>query len=567
MTDSNLDPMLHDGAGIRNTLRPVMLIGFQEQANLGLGYLAATLRREGYRVVVFDFESEREEILAAAKDLAPVLIGFSLIFQFYIDRFGSLIRYLRANGVDCHFTMGGHFPSLSSEHTLKLVPELDSVVRFEGEATLLELVDCLSAGRDWGDVAGLAYSIDGAIRLTTPRPLVNDLDALPYPERSAGRTTAILGRRAMPLLASRGCIRTCSFCSIHVFYRTAPGKVVRTRQPLKVVEEMRHLLEQQGVTIFLFQDDDFPVFGPVWQRWAREFAAELHRARLVGRVIWKINCRADAVDARLFAELKHAGLFMVYMGLESGSEEGLTTLHKQITAEQNLRAVTTLKELGIMFEFGFMLFDPSTTFESVAANLRFLRAIVADGAAPATFCRMIPYDGTPIKAELARSGRLKGDICHPDYDFLDPTVDAFFQALNQIVHVSGWIHGVGALTVQLQYIKGEVAVMSALFPALERFEQYREQVRTITAGANAVLFDVIEQVMAAHRDHSSHRWTPQAVKAACEGFQRRLLDQRTAFISRNQSVMLEALGLREEESRAKDGGAASDSLGELQLQE
>jgi hypothetical protein len=72
----------------------------------------------------------------------------------------------------------------------------------------------------------------------------------------------------------------------------------------------------------------------------------------------------------------------------------------------------------------------------VAENLAFLRTIVGDGAAAATFCRMIPYDGTPIKEELARSGRLKGDICHPDYDFLDPNVSRFFHALNQMIHVS-----------------------------------------------------------------------------------------------------------------------------------
>jgi len=449
-------------AAPRDISRPVMLIGFQEQANLGLGYLAATLRRVGYRVQVFDFEQERERILAAAKSLDPILIGFSLIFQFYVDRFGALIRYLRDNGVGCHFTIGGHFPSLSYQHTLELLPELDSVVRFEGKTTLLEMVDRLSRGRDWRDIAGIAYCSGDQVIATEPRPLVPDLDSLPYPERDACRGTTILGRRAIPMLASRGCIRTCSFCSIHVFYRVAPGKVVRTRKPAKVVEEMRVLHERDGITIFLFQDDDFPVYGVVWQRWAREFVAELHRSGLPGRVIWKINCRADAVDPVLFAEMRDAGLFMVYMGLESGSEEGLTTLHKQITVEQNLRAVATLKELGIMFEFGFMLFDPSTTFESVNDSLDFLRTIAGDGAAPATFCRMIPYDGTPIKDQLAREGRLKGDICHPDYDFLDPRVDVFFQALNRMVHVSGWIHGIGALTVQLQYVKGEVAAMQAL---------------------------------------------------------------------------------------------------------
>jgi anaerobic magnesium-protoporphyrin IX monomethyl ester cyclase len=525
----------------RDTSRKVMLIGFQEQANLGLGYLAATLRREGYSVTVFDFEQERERILAAARSLNPVLIGFSLIFQFYVDIFDTLIRYLRDNGVTCHFTMGGHFPSLSYEHTIELIPGLDSVVRFEGEATLLEMIDRLSTGHDWHDVMGIAYRKGDEVIATTPRPLVPDLDSLPYPERDACRGTTILGRRAIPLLASRGCIRTCSFCSIHVFYRVAPGKVVRTRKPAKVVEEIRLLHERDGITIFLFQDDDFPVFGVVWQRWAREFIAELHRNRLPGRAIWKINCRSDAVDPMLFAEMRDAGLFMVYMGLESGSEQGLTTLHKQINVGQNLRAVATLKELGIMFEFGFMLFDPSTTFESVADNLDFLRTIVGDGAAPATFCRMIPYDGTPIKDELERSGRLKGDICHPDYDFLDPRVDAFFHALNQMVHVSGWIHGIGALTVQLQYVKGEVAAMAALFPPLDGFHEYRETVRTVTASANEVLFRVVEDVLGEHRDGRPHRWTPRRVTEACMNFQETLLNERNAFVARNQATLMHSL--------------------------
>src|SRR5262245_62012183 len=108
----------------RDTSRAVMLIGFQEQANLGLGYLASTLREHGYRVDIVDFDQPPEKVLRAAKSLDPILIGFSLIFQFYIDRFGELIRYLRRHGVDCHFCMGGHFPSLSFEHALELVPEL-----------------------------------------------------------------------------------------------------------------------------------------------------------------------------------------------------------------------------------------------------------------------------------------------------------------------------------------------------------------------------------------------------------------------------------------------------------
>jgi anaerobic magnesium-protoporphyrin IX monomethyl ester cyclase len=529
------------GSGQRDTSRPVMLIGFQEQSNLGLGYLAATLRREGYRVEVFDFEQDPAQIFAAVNALDPILIGFSLIFQFYVDRFEKLIRYLRDRGVTCHFTMGGHFPSLSYQHCFELVPDIDSIVRFEGEMTLIELSDHISTGRDWRGITGIAYQQSGEIVANELRPLVPDLDSLPYPERNNFRPTMILGRHAMPIIASRGCIRTCSFCSIHVFYRVAPGKVVRTRKPARVVEEMCLLYKRHGITAFLFQDDDFPLYGPVWKRWCNEFVDELYRSGLPGRVIWKINCRADAVDATLMARMRDAGLYLVYMGLESGSDDGLDVLHKQITVEENLRAVEILKGLGLGFEYGFMLFDPSTTFESVRSNLQFLRTIVGDGSAPASFCRMVPYDGTPIKDELARTGRLRGDVYNPDYNFLDPRVDTFFHALNRMVHVSGWIHGIEALTPQLQYAKSEVDVMEALFPPLPGFDEYKATLRGITRSANELLFQVVEDTSYVYSDGKPDLWTPEAVKRKCVAFQELLIRERNDFVSRNQDIFMQAL--------------------------
>src|SRR4029079_9336149 len=209
----------------RNTSRPVLLIGFQNQGNLGLGYLAAVLRKFGYTVRVVDIEQDPVKILKIALEINPVLIGFSLIFQFFIDRYAALLYLMRANGIDCHFTMGGHFPSLSYEQTLELVPELDSVVRFEGETTLVELVDAVSSGNEWRAIHGIAYRNSEEIVTTTARALLDDLDQLPYPDRDY-EPEMVLGRSIMPILASRGCARTCSFCSIHTFYRAAPGRIV-----------------------------------------------------------------------------------------------------------------------------------------------------------------------------------------------------------------------------------------------------------------------------------------------------------------------------------------------------
>jgi anaerobic magnesium-protoporphyrin IX monomethyl ester cyclase len=527
-------------AQARDTSRPVMLIGFQRHSNLGIGYLASNLLRAGYRVEVFDFEADRHQILEAARSLDPVLIGFSLIFQSYISWFGSLIRYLREHGVTCHFIMGGHFPSLSYERTLATIPELDSVARFEGEETLLELVDCLSGGQDWHTLTGLAYR-DGESAVATPmRRLIDDLDTLPYPVR-AFRRNAILGRHATPMLASRGCARTCSFCSIHMFYRTAPGKVVRTRKPAEVAREMRFLLEEHGIGIFMFQDDDFPLYGPVWRRWALEFVNELHKNRLPGRVAWKINCRADAVEPEVFIEMRNAGLYMVYMGLESGTEEGLKTLHKQITVEQNLRAVRILKEIGALFEFGFMLLDPSSTFDSVRANVNFLRAIVGDGSAGATFGRMVPYDGTPIKDDLERQGRLKGDVCRPDYDFLDPRLDDFYRELTRIIDVTGWTHSYRALSPQLNYAWDEVAIMELLFPTVPGLAAYKNALREITSGSNEALFRVIEDTSYVYSHGMQRSAGAEQLRSQCEGFVNRLVGNRNDFILRNQDLLLAAL--------------------------
>jgi len=518
-----------------------MLVGFQNQGNLGLGYLAAVLRRAGYAVHVVDIEQDPLEIVRIARELNPILIGFSLIFQFFIDRYAELLYLLRSNGLDCHFTMGGHFPSLSCEQTLELVTELDSVVRFEGEATLLELVEAVSSGQEWREIHGLAYRDDGGnVIVTRPRALLENLDELPYPDREY-EPESVLGRSILPILASRGCARTCSFCSIHTFYRAAPGRIVRTRKPAEVVREMQLLHEERGTTIFLFQDDDFPLFGQVWRRWANEFVDELERTGLSRKVIWKMNCRADAVERELFIRMRDAGLYLVYMGLESGSEQGLETLHKQINVAQNLKAVETLKSIGLMFEYGFMLLDPSSTFESIRENIDFLRTILADGCLPVTFCRMLPYDGTPIKDELVRTGRLRGDICNPDYDFLDPRIGEFYDELTKLVSLTGWIHGLKAVTMQLGWAWHEVATIERLFPVLPGIEEYKETLRETTKRSNELLLRVVEDLSYHFSDGKPLTWTPEIVNEVREQVLDELLRERDAFVHANETIIIDTL--------------------------
>ena len=141
----------------------VVLIGYQDQGNLGMGYLAAVLQQHGHTVDMVDVRDEPAEIAARLSDRQPLVVGFSLIFQAFLPQFRRIARHLRVVGITSHFTIGGHFASLCHEELLAHFPELDSVVRYEGEQTLLELVERLKAGQNWHDVHGIVHVDAGRV--------------------------------------------------------------------------------------------------------------------------------------------------------------------------------------------------------------------------------------------------------------------------------------------------------------------------------------------------------------------------------------------------------------------
>ena len=521
----------------RDCSRPVMLVGFQRMDNLGLGYLSSTLRSCGYPVLTYDFQDDPDTIIAAAQSRNPLLLGFSLIFEFYLRRFQALARLLRNSNVACHFTVGGHFPTLGYEQTLSAIPELDSLVRGEGELTLLELADLLSLCQDWRSVSGIAYRNHEEIIVNAPRPLIANLDVLPYPDRPA-ELKAIVGQSVAPILASRGCPRSCAFCSIRTFYSSSPGALVRTRNPAELVKEMQMLHSERGATVFLFQDDEFQLWCAAARDWTRCFLRGLHEAGLSRRILWKISCRADDVDVELFRQMRDAGLFFVYLGLESGHQEGLKVLGKQTTVAQNMRAVSILKDLDLGLGYGFMMFEPCSTLESIRQNVGFLRDIVADGSAAVTFCRMFAYEGTPIKRGLVRSGRLHGGIGDPYYDFLDTRVQRCFETLTTIVDLKEWIGGSALLPVYVNSALTEVSVVRRLLPPVRDLQSYSETVRQIARESNAFILQVVEDISYRVSDDRHYEWTKETISANCRRYLERLRAARNEFLEQNHGLLI-----------------------------
>ena len=392
--------------------------------HLGLCYLAAMLRAKGnYDVEIIDAPLNGLSLPQTVKEIAKrqfKVLGISVPYQQWALVPLKMANMLRSRGLKAHITVGGFFPSFAYENLLKQFPSIDSVVRGEGEETFLDLVTALVQEDDWRQVKGIAYREGDEIVCNPTRPLIRDLDSLPFPERD---TLPLALRRCgyAGLISSRGCYARCTFCSVVSFYGIGTGPKYRARSPQNVVDEIMQLQEEFGVAKFFFHDANFIGPGRAGKDRAWRLAHEMISRGL--KINFSIQCRADDVEEDLFSYLKEAGLRRVFIGIESGVQEVLDRLKKGVTIAQNLEALEILKRLGLNMAIGFIMFDPDTKLEDVMNNIAFLKEAEVFRNKRATvdlLNRLQIFAGTPIEETLLKQGRLRGTYLHYEYDMVDP---------------------------------------------------------------------------------------------------------------------------------------------------
>ena len=467
----------------------IALIGFEDQENLGMRAVAAYLAQNGVSVRIISCQdTSAEAILSKLISARPRIVGFSLIFQRMLPRFANLIQYLRNNGISAHFTMGGHFPTLEYEGVLSYIPALDTIVRHEGERTLLELLEHVDDPQSWDSVAGIAFRRDGRIVATRARSLIRDLDSLPFVLRS-DKVALHRGIGLCSIAGSRGCYYDCSFCSIQEFYRQPAGPKRRSRSPAHVALEMEHLYKNLGVRIFIFQDDDLYMKGGPYRHWVTTFLNELKRRNLAGEILWRISCRIDDVDAEMLLKMREAGLVGVYLGIESGSDQGLETFNKHYHVEDVYHALAILRDIEIPYEYGFMIFEPYSTTDTVRANVEFLKELDSYGSALANFCKMAPYAGTPIARRLSAEDRLEGTLDSPDYRFLDSRLDLLQLFVTQTFNFRNFSNQ--GLVERLRFAKFDCAVLDKFYAHSYDTHRYAKTVRSLIADCNRTALEAL----------------------------------------------------------------------------
>ncbi len=408
------------------------------QENLGFGYMASHLRSLGYSVQILDGSIRgmtHKDLAAEIMAREFRLLGVTVIYQGAAKEQLSLISILRKKGLKTHVCVGGYFPTLAHRQLMADTPEIDSVVRGEGEYTVRELLDRLRAGEPLDGVKGLTYrNPAGQIVEGGARPLIRDLDALPFPARDE-LPLAFERGGCLTLVGSRGCHAICSYCSISAFYRTAKGPAWRGRSPENILEELELLLKTYGVKRVRFEDANFFGPGAAGRRRVEEIVEGMLSKGL--DMEFRIECRAENIEEGLFRRLKKAGLREVFVGIESAVPRSLEAMRKGVTLDQNLEALDIFDRLDIRCGVGFITMEPETTFDEFFTNLRFVVEKVYPmkkrlGSYVDPLSKMQVFSGTPLFHELNERGLLQGDIYGMDYRFIDPSFQRFHTILSPV---------------------------------------------------------------------------------------------------------------------------------------
>lgn len=376
---------------------------------LGPLYVGACLQRAGHTVRFFDGAFLRhEEILERLRAFGPQVVGLSATAFGWPGalRTAADVKRLDPGIFVC---AGGPYPIGTRGRCLEHCGgAIDAVVTGEGEQTLVEALERLERGRSLEGVLGLVYRQGGHIRDNGPRPLIEDLDALPFPARELLQDAArylpppATYRRApvATLITSRGCDRRCLFCFQIDRARKAGRRGVRLRSVANVVREIEHCLAQ-GYREIKFLDDSFAAdYGR-----ALELCREIRARRL--DFTWFASVCANQVDQPLLTAMKEAGCWAVLIGAESGVQKHLNTLRKGCTLEQIRQAVRAAKEAGLVVSTPFVFGIPGETFADALRTIEFAIELDPDIA---NFHCLTPFPGTDLYDRCAQWGELSADL-------------------------------------------------------------------------------------------------------------------------------------------------------------
>jgi anaerobic magnesium-protoporphyrin IX monomethyl ester cyclase len=312
--------------------------------------------------------------------------------------------------------VGGQHFTATAQESLETYPEIDVVIRGEGELTLLELIRTFEEGKSFNSIDGISFRHNRMVKKNPPRSLIEDLDGLPFPGYHFVEDvihkyhfSAMAGSKARYALVegSRGCQHRCTFCSQ---WRHWGGRW-RAKSPKRVADEIEFCYRNYGSRFVWLTDDNFG-FG----KRAGELADEILQRGIANDLMWFTQARCDEVVKHkdLLPRLRRSGLSWVLLGVESNSQKTLDAYGKGIKPGEAELAVKLLKENDIFAHAMFIIGNRKDSAKSIADLREFVNGLDPDLA---IFGTLTPFPGTEIYEEAAKNGWIE-DWNWANYDMV-----------------------------------------------------------------------------------------------------------------------------------------------------
>ena len=371
----------------------------------GLMMLAAVLEREGFDCEIVDLYAHPRTLVELVPDILarrPDAVGFSTTTSSFPGG-AAIAGALKERRPDLPIVFGGVHPTSIWARLLKEYRAIDAIVVGEGEETFLKLVR--EGFRASPGIKGLAFrDASGTPVYSGPRPLIQNLDALPYPayHKLEGFPKAyplpIFNYPRSPsttFITSRGCPFSCTYCDRSVF-----GSTFRFHSAGYLVEHLRFLGEKYGIRHVNLYDDNFLL--------RKDRVVEFCERLIASKLGISFNCigRAAGLDAPLLNLMKRAGCWMINIGVESGDAAVIGAHRAQADLDGIRETVRLIRAAGIRAKGLFMLGIPGETEASAEATVRFVLENRFDDA---NLTKFTPFPGAPIYATIGRFGEFTED--------------------------------------------------------------------------------------------------------------------------------------------------------------
>ncbi len=377
------------------------------QPSIGLGYLA-TACRDKNEVIILDCIKENVTLPKLAqriRQMKPDLVGFQC-YTFDLRFINSALAECKAVNKDIITVIGGPHPSAIPKESFKYFGKnLDFLFVGEAERGLPLLINKLdnSSAIDFSQIPGLGWRKNNEIHIN-PNVFVDDLDSLgmpawdlirpeEYPECQHG---AFFRKFPIaPLVMTRGCPFKCSFCAGNII----GGNKIRKHSADFVVEQINYLYQKRGIREFHIIDDNF-TFD---KNYAKELLKKIINLKL--DISWATpnGVRIDFLDEELLNLMKKSGLYLISLGIESGSDRVLALMDKGTTIEKIRKSIDLIHKCGIEIAGFFVLGFPGETAEEIRKTIRFSLEL---DLVRANYFTYLPFPGTDSYKELMRNKEL-----------------------------------------------------------------------------------------------------------------------------------------------------------------